>query len=99
MQSHYHVVDIHVRLTKAGPRGEIILARGDMPCGVVAYGPRGGGDPLSLWPVADTPDDLSAYTLIGCRHALRDAWPDLIGPVHWVGTYNRDMRAFGLEGI
>lgn len=95
MQSHYQVADVHWQ--GPGPRGEIILARKDMPCGTVAYGPRDGR--LALWPVDDTPDDLSAYTLIGCREALTRAWPDLMSRGHWVGTYNRDMRAFGLEGI
>jgi len=101
MQSHYNVADITVRLTRAGPTGQIILARKDdeMPCGTIAYGPRGGRDPLALWPTDDTPADLSAFTIIGCRGALSRAWPDLVGPAHWVGTHNRDMRAFGLMTV
>jgi hypothetical protein len=99
MQAHYTVADVHVRLTRAGPTGEIILARDDMPCGTVAYGPRGGRDPVSLWPVADTPADVSNFTIIQCRGALSRAWPDLIGPAHPIGTHNRDARAFGLMTV
>jgi len=99
MQAHYNVADITVRRTNAGPTGEIILARDDMPCGTVAYGPLGGRDPVSLWPVADTPADVSALTVMRCRGALSRAWPDLIGPAHPIGTHNRDARAFGLMTV
>jgi hypothetical protein len=42
---------------------------------------------------------VSSFTIIGCRGALSRAWPDLIGPAHWVGTHNRDARAFGLMTV
>jgi hypothetical protein len=99
MQAHYTVADVHVRLTRAGPTGEIILARDDMPCGTVAYGPRGGRDPVSLWPVADTPADVSSFTIIRCRGALSRAWPDLVRSAHPIGTHNRDARAFNLTTV
>jgi len=99
MQAHYNVANITVRRTNAGPTGEIILARDDLPCGAIAYGPRGGKDVLSLWPTDDTPPDVSNFTIIQCRGALGRAWPDLIGPAHWVGTHNRDARAFGLMTV
>jgi hypothetical protein len=100
MQSHYSVIDVTIdRRTRDGASGRIILGVDDMPAGSIAYGPRGDRDALSLWSIDDTPADVSAFTVIGCRVALSRAWPDLIGPAHPIGTYNRDMRAFGLMTV
>lgn len=95
MQAHYSVIDVTIDCrTRAGASGRIVLGVDDMPAGSIAYGPRGGRDALSLWPTDDTPADVSSFTIIGCRCALDEAWPD--PAAHPIATYNRDMRAFNL---
>lgn len=96
MLKHYRPLDITIT-DPTGPRGTIILGRDDMPAGAVGYGPTGGRDRLSLWPIDDTPQDVSTFTVSGCRTMLSRTWPGIGGDPLDHGTYRRDMRAFGLE--
>lgn len=95
MLRHYRALDI-TTTDPSGPRGTIILGRDDMPAGAVGYGPTGGRDRLSLWPINDTPGNVSTFTISRCREALSRAWPGIGGDPLDHGTYRRDMRAFGL---